>query len=197
MNHNAFAADHYVLRRKVFSFLHRKFYLYDAHEQQVLLYSQMKAFKLKQDIRLYSDESMSTELLRIQARNIIDFSAAYDIIDSQLNFRLGVMRRKGWSSMIRDTWELLDPNEQPLGVIMEDSTLKAVVRRFIDLAATLMPQAFHVEIAGRTVATFTQNWNPFVRKLRVDFSADTTRLLDRRVGIAACILMMAIEGRQS
>lgn len=197
MSNNAFAADHFVLRQKVFSFLHRKFHLYDASEQHVLLFSRMKAFKLKEDIRLFSDESMSTELLRISARSIIDFSAAYDIIDSQLNVRLGVMRRRGWSSMIRDTWELLDPREQPLGMIVEDSTLKAVVRRFVDAASMFMPQAFHVEIAGQTVATFTQNFNPFVRKLQVDFSGDQHHLLDRRLGLAACILMMAIEGKQS
>ncbi len=191
-----FGADRFILRQKVFTFLHRKFHLFDESEQNILLFSQMKAFKFKEDIRLFSDESMSTELLRIQARSIIDFSAAYDIIDSSTNARIGVARRKGWSSMIRDSWELLDAREQPLGTIMEDSTLKALVRRFIDAASFLMPQAFHVEVAGATVAIFKQNFNPFVRKLMLDFTPDTNRLLDRRLGIAACILMMAIEGKQ-
>ncbi len=193
---NSFTADQYLLRQKVFTFPHRKFYLYDAAEQQVLLFCKMKAFKLKEDIRLFADEQMTQELIRISARSIIDFSSAYDIVDAQSNQLIGVMRRKGWSSLLRDSWELLDAREQMLGTITEDSTLKALVRRFIELASTLMPQAFHVDIAGITVAKFTQNFNPFVRKLKVDFSADQQHLLDRRLGIAACILMMAIEGRQ-
>ena len=197
MNNNAFAANNYVLRQQVFTFLHRKFHLYDGAEQQVLLFSKMKGFKLKEDIRLFSDESMSEEILRITARSVIDFSAAYDIIDVQSNQRIGVARRKGWSSLIRDSWELLDANEQPLGQIMEDSTLKAIVRRFVDFASLLMPQAFHIEVAGQTLATFRQNFNPFVRKLQVDFSPDVNHQLDRRLGLAVGILLMAIEGKQS
>ena len=42
----------------------------------LVLYCQQKMFRLKEDIRVYSDEDMSQELLYIQARNIIDFSAA-------------------------------------------------------------------------------------------------------------------------
>jgi hypothetical protein len=189
-----FAGNQFVIRQKIFSFPHRNFHVYDV-QNNLVLYSRMKAFKFKEDIRLYADESMAQERIRIQARSVIDFSAAYDIVDSATNRRLGVARRKGWSSMLRDSWELLDENEHPLGTLQEDSTLKALVRRFIDVASFLMPQSFHVEIAGQQAATFKQNFNPFVRKLAVDFH-DTVRPLDREFGLAVGLLIMAIEGRQ-
>jgi hypothetical protein len=46
------------------------------------------------------------------------------------------------------------------------------------------------------VCTFQQNFNPFVRKLTVDFTGDTQGRLDKRLGLAAGILLAAIEGRQ-
>lgn len=95
--HPAFRYDHYLLRRQVLA-LTGKFHLYDPNGQLVL-YSQQKMFRLKEDIRAYSDESCSQELLYIQARQIIDFSAAYDVIDSLSGERVGVLRRKGWRSL--------------------------------------------------------------------------------------------------
>lgn len=48
----------------------------------------------------------------------------------------------------------------------------------------------------QTVCVFQENFNPFVMKIAVDFVPDTMNLLDRRLGLAAAILLCAIEGRQ-
>ena len=47
------------------------------------------------------------------------------------------------------------------------------------------------------VAAIKQAWNPIVFKAEMDLSADHARRLDRRLAMAAGILLMAIEGRQS
>lgn len=187
--------DAFEIREQFLELFARKFRVYDPMGT-LLLFCRMKAFKLREDIRLFSDETESTEVLRIQARQILDFSAAYDVIDSATGQRLGVLRRKGFSSIVRDSWEILTDDEQPLGTIIEDSMLKALVRRVIDMAAWLMPQAFNVDIAGARAATFKQNFNPFLKKLKVDFEPQTAIGLDRRLGLAAGVLMMAVEGRQ-
>jgi hypothetical protein len=72
----------------------------------------------------------------------------------------------------------------------------ALIRRFVEAAAFLFPQKFHATVRGQTVCTFQQNFNPFVRKLVVDFSMDGNCLFDRRLGIAAAVLLSAIEGRE-
>lgn len=183
------------MRRKVFKLLGAAFHVYDM-QGNLLMYSKQKAFKLKEDIRIYTGEDMQSELLTIQARQIIDFSAAYDVVDSQARAKVGSLKRKGWKSMLRDEWVVMDPYDREIGTIVEDSTTLALVRRFIDAASLFLPQKFHAEFAGGTVATFQQNINPFVRKLTVDFSMDPHGRFDRRLGLAAAALLSAIEGKQ-
>jgi hypothetical protein len=48
----------------------------------LLLFSEQKMFKLREDIRVYSDEAKTQEVLAIKARQIMDFSAAYDVVES-------------------------------------------------------------------------------------------------------------------
>ena len=78
--HTVFQYSQYLLRRQVFA-LTGKFRLYSP-DGQLVMFSQQKMFKLKEDIRVYSDETKSQELLVIQARQILDFSAAYDVVDA-------------------------------------------------------------------------------------------------------------------
>jgi hypothetical protein len=190
--------DHprYLIRQKVFKVFGNAFHVYDESETQLIMYSKQKAFKLKEDIRLYSDETMKVELLTITARQVIDWSAAYDIIDPLAKQKVGAMRRKGWSSLVRDEWIILNAHDQQIGTIKEDSVMAALVRRFVDWASLFLPQKFHVDIGGVPVCTFKQNFNPFVKKLLIDFTGDVQGRLDKRLGLGAAILIAAIEGRQ-
>ena len=190
-----FGHTNYVVRKKVLKIFGAAFHVYDG-SGDLVLYSKQKAFKLREDIRLYTDEKKTAELMTIQARQIIDFSAAYDVIETPTRRKLGALKRKGWKSLIRDNWVIMDPNDREVGTVVEDSTALAVVRRLVSDVALFLPQKFHVDYGGATVATFQQNFNPFVRKLLVDFSPDTAGHLDRRLGLAAAILLSAIEGRQ-
>lgn len=189
---NEFGYTQYLVRKKVLSVLGAKFHIYNAN-QELVMFSQMKAFKLKEDIRLYSDETMSRELLTISARNIIDFSATYDVKDSRTGEHVGCLRRKGLKSILKDEWLILNANEAEIGRIKEDSRFKALLRRFL---TSLIPQAYSVQVNGNTVSTFKQNFNPFVTKLNVDFSNDPSQSIDRRLALAASVLLCAIEGKQ-
>jgi uncharacterized protein YxjI len=127
----------YLLKRQVFA-LTGKFRVYDPAENLVL-FSEQKMFRLREDIRVYSDESKAQEVLIIKARQIIDFSAAYDVIDALSGQKAGALRRKGWRSLLRDEWEILDANDQVVGMLFEDSMGRALLRRF--LLGTFLPQA--------------------------------------------------------
>ena len=190
-----FAHDNYVIRQKVFKLFGNAFHVFGP-DGRVLLYSKQKAFKLREDIRMYSGEDMQHEILAIRTTSIIDFSAAYDVVETASGAKLGTLRRKGWTSLVKDEWQVLDPYGRVIGTIKEDSTWLAIARRLIEWASFLAPQAFHCDINGMPVCTYQQNRNPFVRKLAVDFTPNTQSLLDRRLGLAAGILLAAIEGRQ-
>ena len=75
-----FQYNQYTLKRQVFA-LAGKFRLF-APNGQLVLFSEQKMFKMREDIRVYSDESKTQEVLMIKARQIVDFSAAYDVVDS-------------------------------------------------------------------------------------------------------------------
>ena len=187
-----FQQTQYMIRRKIFKLVGAAFHIYDTAEN-VLFYSKLKAFKLKEDIRLYAGEDMSTELLTIKARNILDFAAAYDVVDARTGEQVGTLKRKGFRSMLRDEWIIMNASGQEIGTIQEDSMAMALLRRFL---SNLIPQSFSGTVNGVTVLNFNRHFNPFVLRMDMDFSPDVQGLLDRRLGLAAGVLLSAIEGRQ-
>ena len=190
-----FSHSQYLVRRKVFKLFGAAFHIYDP-AGNVVLYSKQKAFKLREDIRLYTGEDMQTEILAIRTQSIIDFSAAYEVVESATGQRLGGFKRKGLKSMLRDEWVVSDAAGREVGIIQEDNAAVALIRRFVDAASLVLPQKYHVEIGGTTVCTFKQNFNPFVAKTTIDFSLDPGGRLDRRLGLAGASLLAAIEGKQ-
>lgn len=185
----------YLVRRKLMKLVGASFYVDDPNGN-VILYANQKGFKLKEDIRLYTGEDMQTELLRIGARNWIDINAVYDVTDATNGQKVGSLKRMGLKSMIQDEWEIRDAQDRPMGIIKEDSMALALVRRFIEFAALLLPQKYSVQIGSRDVAHFTQNKNPMLIKLACDFAVDSEGVLDRRLALAAAVLLCAIEGKQ-
>lgn len=188
-----FGHTHYVIRRKVFKLLGGAFHLYGP-DGQVVLYSEQARFRLKEDIRLFSREDMQEQLLAIKARQMIDISPTFDVTDTRTGELVGSLRRRGLRSMIADEWAILDATGAEVGSIKEDNVALALVRRFV---ANLIPQTFQVRLGETVVGEFRQRFNPFVLRIELDFGADQAGLLDRRLGLAAGILLSAIEGRQN
>ena len=185
----SFDLRRFMVRRKIFTVLGASFHVYDP-EMRVVAFSRQKAFKLKEDIRVFTDTTKSTELLSVQARQIVDFSAAYDIVDSTEGRKVGAARRKGWSSIMRDSWELLDESDRPIAQLREDSAFKAAMRRFL---SNLIPQAYHLNASdGSELATLRVRFNPFVYKLEVSITGD----IDPRLVLGTAVLLAAVEGRQ-
>jgi uncharacterized protein YxjI len=182
----------YLLKRQAIA-LTGKFRFYDP-SGRLVMFSEQKMFRLREDIRVYDGEDKAREVLSIKARQIMDFSAAYDVVDTELNQKAGVLRRKGLRSILRDEWEVLDANDRLIGQLFEDSVGLALLRRL--LLGSWLPQNYDLTVDGTRVADLKQNFNLFRYELNLDFSMDTTKRLDRRVGIAAGILLAAIEGKQ-
>ena len=151
-----FQNNQYLLKRQVFA-LAGKFRVFDT-AGRLLLFSEQKMFKLKEDIRVYADEAKTQEVLAIKARQIMDFSAAYDVFDSAAGQKVGTLRRKGLASILRDEWEVLDVNGNVLGKLFEDSMGLALLRRFL---SNLIPQNYDMTFGETRVGDYKQNFNPF------------------------------------
>jgi uncharacterized protein YxjI len=193
MMNSAFQFDRYLLKRQVLA-LAGRFRLFDP-AGNVLMLSEQKLFRLREDIRVYADEAKTQEVLTIKARQILDFSAAYDVIDSATGAKVGALRRKGLRSILRDEWEVLDVNDNVVGMLFEDSIGLALLRRF--LLGSLLPQNYDITLGGERVADLKQRFSIFGYQLDLDFTMDAAKKLDRRIGIAAGILLAAIEGKQT
>lgn len=187
-----FQGTTFLLRRKMLKIFGGAFWIY-ADDGSVAFYSKMKAFKLKEDLRVYTSEDMSTELFRIAARNIIDIGATYDVYDSATGVKIGALKRKALKSILRDEWEIWDAADQPVGGIVDPRMLLSLMRRFIPYM-NFIPQSFEGTLGGAPVFTFRQLFNPFIHKIALDFSPDTAGRLDRRLGLAAGVLLCAMEG---
>ncbi len=92
----------------------------DADGREVCFISQ-KTFALKEDIQVFSDESRSTELYRIRADRVLDFSTTYHFTDSRTGQSLGAIKSKGWRSIWRATYEIVDAYDQITHRIEEDN----------------------------------------------------------------------------
>lgn len=187
-----FSSNHYVLKRKLLKLIGGTFHIFDASGVEVLR-AEQKGFKLKEDIRLLGGPGLQQEMVGIFARQVMDFAAAYDVVDLQTNVKLGAFRRKGWSSIVRDEWHVLDIHDQQVGVMIEDDMTMALLRRFL---SNLIPQNYDLKYGERRMADLKQNFNPFSYHLNVDFDVPADQF-DRRMGLAGAVLLAAIEGRQS
>ena len=181
----------YVAKKQFFNFLGSAFRLFDSGGRLAFFVKQ-KAFKLKEEITVFADEEMRDAQIRIKARSIIDVSATYDVTDANTGESVGALRRKGFKSIFRDEWTVLGRDGEPIGQVIEDSGLLALLRRFI----RLIPQTFHVTIGAKQVGSIKQRFNPFILAYDVDFSASTGDDIDPRLVVASVVLLLAIEGRQ-
>lgn len=184
-------AAQYTIRRKVFTLFGAKFHIYDS-AGKLIGYSKQKAFKLKEDIRVFTDESMTDERVVIKARSIIDFGAAYDVVNVKAGEKVGALKRKGWSSMLRDSWIVMDDRDREVGKIQEDSMALALIRRFL---FDLIPQHFSLsDSAGTVSAEFKTHFNPFIHRMTVTVHENCT--LNPLLVLSAGVLLVAVEGRQ-
>jgi uncharacterized protein YxjI len=194
---NMEAGESYTIRRKVLKIFGAAFHIYSP-SGAVVGYCKQKAFKLKEDIRIFTDESCTTELLNIKARSMIDFGATYDVTLPD-GTSVGSLRRKGLAStFLRDSWMVFDAGGRQIADLQEDGSFLAFARRYVDLVSLLYPQKFTLRRAngGEEIARFRQHFNPFIYRLSVAILKDDPELDDLVILAAGC-LITAVEGRQA
>jgi hypothetical protein len=181
----------YVARRNFFNFLGITCRILDK-AGGLLFFIKMKAFKLREDITIFRDEARSDAVINIKARQIVDFSACYDVTDVATGERIGACRRKGLKSILKDEWEILDADDALLGHAKEDSMLLAMIRRFL---SNLIPQTFLIDAMGDQIGKLKGTWNPFLVKYDCDYSGNNGQI-DPRLLLGMTVLLLTIEGKQ-
>ena len=86
-----------------------------------VLFIKQKVFKLREDIRIFSDQSESREVFNIQAEQILDFNTRYNFYDSKSGHHLGSVKARGWRSIWSATYLIDDPQQNQMMTIKEDN----------------------------------------------------------------------------
>ncbi len=119
----------YRIRKKVLA-IAGQYWIEDQARNQ-LAYSKQKLLRLKEDIRVYADETMAQELFQIRQTQILDIWGTFAIVDSSTNAILGYIRRRALSSsLVADQWEMRDPYNNLVGEIKE-STGRGLARKYV------------------------------------------------------------------
>lgn len=187
--------EQYTVRRKILKIFGAAFHVYNA-DGSLAGYCKQKAFKFREDIRIYTDESCGTELLALRTQQVIDFGATYDVTLPG-GEKIGSLRRKGMkSSFVRDEWLVFDDEGAQVGMIREMGSVAPLARRYVDYVSAFFPQKFEVlGMDGAAVAHIRQHFNWFVYRLGLAVLADDEQFDDLLLLGATC-LIAAIEGRQ-
>jgi hypothetical protein len=93
-------------------------------------YASQKLFKLKEDIRIFADESQTQLVYNIKADRIIDFSARYTFYDGA-GRKLGSIKRQGMRSIWKAEYELYDVSGSLVMKINEENAWRKVGDYFL------------------------------------------------------------------
>ncbi len=191
MMHQNFDRDKFLMHQKHLT-IGEKYHVYDE-AMEPLFYVERERFKLRSHIHIYDGDSKTNELLTIKDKSILDFNATFEVRDGATQELIGSFKRKGFSSILRRRWSIMDNLGQEIGQAYEDSAFKAFVRRFVPLGALLRTN-FVIERSGREVGSFIRK-RTIGDKYVLDLAKDNPRTLDRRMALAVGILLDAAEKR--
>jgi hypothetical protein len=179
----------YRIRKKVLA-IGNKYWIEDS-SGNILAFSKQKLLKLKEDIRIYSDENMEQELFRIQQQQIVDLWGTFAVIDSRTDGILGYLKSKALkSSFLWDEWDVLDANKQNIGGIHESVGL-GLLRKYVP-GGSIVPEKMTLKLNNVSIAEINQQfkiigdvWELKCLNVPQDF--------DRRVLLGGILLMGMIE----
>ena len=174
----------------------------DGTPGEQLCFVEQKRFKFKEDIRFYTDASKTQELMRIKARQAFDPRAKYDVTDD-LGGTVGGIQKVFGASLLRSTYRILDPAGEELAVTTEKSLPVAIVRRvvgfvpYINNIAEWLPIPYHFifKRGEQIIGENTRQMWKIRDNYRIDMTADTERVLDRRLVLAIAVGMDALQAR--
>ncbi len=92
----------------------------DAAGQQIA-YVHQKVWNIREDIRIFSDESRSREVFRISADRVFDFNTKYHFFNSANNQPIGYVQPAGLRSIWRATYRVHDEGGAVSHHIKEDN----------------------------------------------------------------------------
>ena len=187
---NLWFQNFYKIRKKVLAIADQ--YWIEDGQGNKLGYARQKLLRIKEDIRIFSDDTMTREVFRIKQENIGDAWGTFAILDTDTGACVGKLRRKAlMSGLFADEYFILNPADQQIGRVAERAG-RATMRRWMP-GGGLVPEHVGVEFFGREVAEIKQQFKVIGDSWEVDCSGVPADF-DRRT-LLACMIMMGMVER--
>jgi uncharacterized protein YxjI len=162
-----------------------------------LAFIRQKKLAIREDIRFFADESETTELFRIKARQLFEVRGRYDVT-TPAGERIGVLEKVFGISLLRSTWRILDADERQVAMAQEKSMPIAILRRAIDFVpyGEFVPIVFQfaISVDGRQVGELRRPLGIRDRYI-LRLGGDPDRRIDRRAAVALAIALDALQSR--
>jgi hypothetical protein len=163
---------------------------------RLVAYVRKRKFKLKEDVRVYEDQSRL--LFRMKADRMLDFSARYAISGPD-GHPIGAVGRQGMKSLWSSAYILSDANGVEAGTLREESPWVKVLDGMMEsvpfgdaLGGLFFNPAYLVELRGKDVLRIQKQRSILESSFRIeklaDFSEDEEDLL-----LASLVMMVLLE----
>lgn len=138
-------------------------------------YVRQKILKLLEEVQVFNNESRSELNYTIRANKWLDFSATYTFTD-RMGYETGRIVRKGWASLWKANYEILDEKQQIDLVIHEENPWAKIFDSMLGelpLVGMLSGYLFHPSYIatrpdGTQVARLKKEPSFFGRKFTID-----------------------------
>ena len=138
-------------------------------------YVRQKMLKLMEEVQVFNNESRSELNYTIRANKWLEFSATYTFTD-RMGYETGRIVRKGWASLWKANYEILDEKQQTDLVIHEENPWAKIFDSMVGelpLVGMLTGYLFHPSYIatrpdGTQVARLKKEPSFFGRKFTID-----------------------------
>ena len=169
---------------------------------KVIAYVKQKMFKLKEDISIYTDDTQNKEIYRIKADRWLDFSAAYSFSDDT-GKEFGKIVRKGWRSIWKTHYELIDQfekvqydiREENAWVKVADSLFGQIPLIGIFTGYLFNPSYLLSDQAGKPIVKLKKQASFFGRKFEIEKLGEIDNDDDDRI-MLGLMMMILLERRR-
>jgi len=199
--------DRFILRQKVRLVINEYEFSLPAPGDgdspgQTFCFVRQARFKFKEDIRFYTDESRSVELMRIKARQRFDPRARYDVTAAD-GSKIGEIQKVFGASLLRSTYRLYDSSGREVATATEQNQIVALFRRlvgfvpYLDNIANWLPIPYHFVFLrnGSELGSHRRHMWKIRDTYTIDLSGDPGHTLDRRLVLAIAVAMDALQAR--
>lgn len=172
-------------------------------EGALVAFAQQKRFAFKEKFTIFRDESKSDILVEIQARQVMDFGARYDVRDNSGNV-IGVIGKAFGASILKSTWQIFKPGEEdaPYMTVSERSAGIAIARRVWTILPVVGEIPFFIKFnfdfkdakSGEIQASYDKT-TTFRDHYKLIIKNESSQDIDWKVYVAMGIMLDAMQGR--